>query len=761
MNNTSNDNSNNNSNNMATAATTAAASQQLLALFSACDKQGKGYIVKEELRDLCSSLAIADEDSDVIFIDLDRDKDGKISYTEFSKGFVEFLNRDAEENTDKRVANGGNMGQEEENVEEGEPREAEQSVGGSARRRESVHQAWSVLTNNLPDLTKATLGAKSGAQIKELLTDLQSLPTPEDVTSRVSCVLSTLLQEIELLQDHHKRLEVLYQKERAHHATALKSLESELEDQVARVEQKVKMEARQESEEEKRQLQDQMEQEMAQLQTHLRIFQKVDSWLKKEETGGGERVQEVRRKLEEAYHDNRTLNMSLHETTANLGLMRSDLAQMRLQYEEKCRELHSEREAVLEYMHQYDHMKRQMELLHEANKRLQDTNDSMRSALETEWRHSPLLSRASSTRSSSIQRSKERRRSHSRSRSPHIPVLSSADSEGGLKYGIRRLMDDLDSGLSTLPDSAEDGAFSHDEIKLSETDGPMSLEEELGSLGSQSPPTTHTADRPPSQPGITPSSSPSPPPGPEAPPLTPTSRRTPREGSQERNGPSHQYHRNNTRAKGTTGYEAVGPPERTYKVVFAGDAAVGKSTFIVRLCKGYFVNNIASTLGVDYKVKTLCVDEKNIALQLWDTAGQERFRSITKTYFRRADGVLLLYDVTSERSFLNVRQWIQSIDDTCETRVPLVLCGNKEDMRVRAAAEGRSTISSADGEKLAKDCGAVFIETSCKTGAGVMDALVQLARQMVTTEDVEVQTSALKFCAADQKRSCCGGKKDV
>lgn len=67
---------------------------------------GKGYIVKEELRDLCSSLAIADEDSDVIFTDLDRDMDGKISYTEFSKGFIEFLNRDAEEKTDKRAANG-------------------------------------------------------------------------------------------------------------------------------------------------------------------------------------------------------------------------------------------------------------------------------------------------------------------------------------------------------------------------------------------------------------------------------------------------------------------------------------------------------------------------------------------------------------------------------------------------------------------------------------------------------------------------------
>ncbi|XP_063866279.1 ras and EF-hand domain-containing protein homolog [Scylla paramamosain] len=616
--------------------------------------------------------------------------------------------------------------------------------------------------------SRALVTSKSGAQIKELLTDLQT-SAPEDVTSRVSTVLSTLLQEIEQVQEHHKRLEVLYQKERQHHATALKSLESELEDQVAKVEQKAKMEARQESEEEKRQLQDQMEQEMAELQTHLRIFQKVDSWLKKEEDGGGDRVQEVRRKLEDAYHDNRTLNMTLHETTANLGLMRSDLAQMRLQYEEKCRELHNERETVLEYMHQYDHMKRQMELLHEANKRLQDTNDSMRSALETEWRHSPLTSRASSTRSNSLQRSKERRRSHrscsvstcgsSRSRSPHVPILSSQDSEGGLKYGIRRLMDDLDSGLSTLPDSAEDGPHSHDELKFSEPEGPMSLEEEICSLESRSPPITHAVDRALTHPASTPSSAtPSPPPAHETGTPTLKSRRTRREGS-DKNASSFEP-QDNAQAK-VASYEVVGPPERTYKVVFAGDAAVGKSTFIVRLCKGYFVNNIASTLGVDYKVKTLSVDEKNIAIQLWDTAGQERFRSITKTYFRRADGVLLLFDVTSERSFLNVRQWIQSIDDTCQTRVPLVLCGNKEDMRATAAAEGRSTVSLIEGEKLARDCGAFYIETSCKTGIGVMDALVQLARQMVTTEDVEIQTSALRVCAADQKRSCCGGRKDV
>ncbi|KAK8749156.1 hypothetical protein OTU49_015705 [Cherax quadricarinatus] len=704
------------------------AGSQLQQLFRTCDKEGKGYIVEQELRELCLGLGITAEDSDVIFSDLDEDQDGKISYWEFSKGFSEFLNPDTEARANRRFSIGTGSAAEEEDEEEVERRVDEEEL----RRRESVYQAWSCLTSSLAQLTNTSVAAESGVQIRELLQDLEASPAPIDVASRVSTVLSTLLAEIQQLQSHHHSLETLYKKEREHHATALKSLENEIEDQVAKVEQKAKQQARQESEEEKRQLQDQMEQEMAELQTHLKIFQKVDSWLRREEGSGPEKVEEVRRKLEEAYHANRALNMNLHETTTNLGLLRSDMAQMRLQYEEKCRELHSERETVLEYMHQYDHMKRQLELLHEANKRLQDTNDSMRAAVEHEWRSSPLGSRCSSARSS-LHRSKERKRSHSRSRSPLPSVLSPFEGDGTLKYGIRRLMDDLDSGVSTLPDMTEEGCNTQDELKLSENEGPLSLEEELLSVesGSLLPATQEVVQEMtlrPSDVASTPTVTPTPPPTLEisTPPLRPrgaahlTALNTHRHGA----SPQHQAQA----GVQTASHDPLGPPERTYKVVFAGDAAVGKSTFIVRLCRGCFVTNIASTLGVDYKVKTLNVDEKNIAIQLWDTAGQERFRSITKTYFRRADGVLLLFDVTSERSFLNVRQWIQSIDEACHSRVPVVLCGNKADLRVSAAAEGRSTVSSADGERLARDCGASFVETSSKSGTGVMEALVQLAR---------------------------------
>ncbi|KAJ1358483.1 hypothetical protein KIN20_016916, partial [Parelaphostrongylus tenuis] len=108
-------------------------------------------------------------------------------------------------------------------------------------------------------------------------------------------------------------------------------------------------------------------------------------------------------------------------------------------------------------------------------------------------------------------------------------------------------------------------------------------------------------------------------------------------------------------------HSATGPAERTFRVVMCGEAAVGKSSLVMRLISGKHCANLPSTLGVDFHVKTVNVDGRNVALQLWDTAGQERFRSLCKSYFRRADGAILVYDVSSEHSFIKVRDWIDTI----------------------------------------------------------------------------------------------------
>ncbi|XP_045877811.1 LOW QUALITY PROTEIN: ras and EF-hand domain-containing protein-like [Meles meles] len=155
--------------------------------------------------------------------------------------------------------------------------------------------------------------------------------------------------------------------------------------------------------------------------------------------------------------------------------------------------------------------------------------------------------------------------------------------------------------------------------------------------------------------------------------------------------------------------------QKAYKIVLAGDAAVGKSSFLMRLCKNEFRGNTSATLGVDFQMKTLLVDGERTVLQLWDTAGQERFRSIAKSYFRRADGVLLLYDVTCEKSFLNVREWVDMIEDATQESVPIMLVGNNADLRDAAAAEEQKCVPGYLGEKLAMTMGHYSVKPAPKT----------------------------------------------
>ncbi|XP_078366530.1 uncharacterized protein LOC144650680 isoform X3 [Oculina patagonica] len=200
-------------------------------------------------------------------------------------------------------------------------------------------------------------------------------------------------------------------------------------------------------------------------------------------------------------------------------------------------------------------------------------------------------------------------------------------------------------------------------------------------------------------------------------------------------------------------------PERMYKLVLAGDAAVGKSSFILRLCRNRFHSALNSTLGVDFQMKTLVVDDKTIAFQLWDTAGQERFRSIAKSYFRKADGVLLLYDVTCETSFIDVRDWVEAIEDSTSKPIPIMLCGNKTDLRQSYIDEGKTVITHENGEKLAKEYGALFTETSSKENKNITEACIELGRLLRKIEDTEVEESnGLRLSDGDQKKkkgNCC------
>uniref|UniRef100_A0A8C7ZDA6 Calcium release activated channel regulator 2Ab n=1 Tax=Oryzias sinensis TaxID=183150 RepID=A0A8C7ZDA6_9TELE len=102
-------------------------------------------------------------------------------------------------------------------------------------------------------------------------------------------------------------------------------------------------------------------------------------------------------------------------------------------------------------------------------------------------------------------------------------------------------------------------------------------------------------------------------------------------------------------------------PDRLFKVVLVGDSCVGKTSLLRSFCEGRFHPSSTTTVGIDYSVKTLTLDSMQIAMQLWDTAGQERYRSITKQFFRKADGVVVMFDVTLEESFKAVRPWLNNV----------------------------------------------------------------------------------------------------
>uniref|UniRef100_A0A8B9M0D4 Ras-related protein Rab-44 n=1 Tax=Accipiter nisus TaxID=211598 RepID=A0A8B9M0D4_9AVES len=107
--------------------------------------------------------------------------------------------------------------------------------------------------------------------------------------------------------------------------------------------------------------------------------------------------------------------------------------------------------------------------------------------------------------------------------------------------------------------------------------------------------------------------------------------------------------------------EASLEPDHLYNVLFVGDSHVGKTSFLYRLHADTFNPHLTATVGLDYQVKNLIVDNKRFALRLWDSAGQERYHSMTKQFFRKADGIVLMYDITSEYSFLDVQYWLSCI----------------------------------------------------------------------------------------------------
>ncbi|KAL2892585.1 Ras-related protein RABD2a [Bienertia sinuspersici] len=212
-------------------------------------------------------------------------------------------------------------------------------------------------------------------------------------------------------------------------------------------------------------------------------------------------------------------------------------------------------------------------------------------------------------------------------------------------------------------------------------------------------------------------------------------------------------------------------PEYDYlfKLLLIGDSGVGKSCLLLRFADDSYLESYISTIGVDFKIRTVEQDGKTIKLQIWDTAGQERFRTITSSYYRGAHGIIVsglaivafalayavVYDVTDMESFNNVKQWLNEIDRYASDNVNKLLVGNKCDLAANRAVPYETAKAFAD------EIGIPFMETSAKDATNVEQAFMAMTGSIKSrmasqpTNSTRPPTVQIRGQPVAQKSGCC------
>jgi small GTP-binding protein len=160
-----------------------------------------------------------------------------------------------------------------------------------------------------------------------------------------------------------------------------------------------------------------------------------------------------------------------------------------------------------------------------------------------------------------------------------------------------------------------------------------------------------------------------------------------------------------------------------FKIVLIGDAGVGKTSIVRRYTDGVFSSAGIPTIGVDFCIKTIKIGQDSVKLQIWDTAGQERFRTITQSYYRSADAIVLVFDVSSIATFNNLSDWLSEVERYAGNNVHRVLIGNKCDLSERE-------VTKDVADKFAQQHGMPFLETSAKNSENIDELFQTLAKTL-------------------------------
>ena len=177
--------------------------------------------------------------------------------------------------------------------------------------------------------------------------------------------------------------------------------------------------------------------------------------------------------------------------------------------------------------------------------------------------------------------------------------------------------------------------------------------------------------------------------------------------------------------------------EERINIMTLGNTEVGKSCFILRFTDNIFQEIYLATVGIDFKIKTETINNKQYKLFLYDTTGQEKYKSIALNIIKNAQSIILMYDITDRKSFESIPDWIKSVKDAKGSNFPMILLGNKldkEDVRV---------IKEKEGKELADEYKIKFFETSNKTGTNIQEAGMALVNEILKINNLENRESKL------------------
>ena len=196
--------------------------------------------------------------------------------------------------------------------------------------------------------------------------------------------------------------------------------------------------------------------------------------------------------------------------------------------------------------------------------------------------------------------------------------------------------------------------------------------------------------------------------------------------------------------------------DKKCQLLIIGDSTVGKTSILTRYTTREFNQNYLATVGLDFFKKDEIFDGKTIRIKIWDTAGQERYKALTQGYFRNAEGIMIVYDVSNLDTFENLKYWIKSIKTHInieKDHIPTIIIGNKIDIFERE-------VTKEDAEKFAKEQNLQYFEASAKSGKGIDECIQYLVRKVLKNQKSEDDQDSIKIGEEEAKNKKKNKKTD-